>query len=69
METIHQFIGYAAMNPASSDIDMMNQNWGCSGSVEPSTCGIQNLDTSSIPDMRQFMDRNSGRNVILRDFT
>ena len=56
------------MNPAISDIDMMNQNEALAGSVDPGTAAIQNFDTIVIPAMRMFIERNSGTKVIRSDF-
>ena len=47
---------------------MMNQKAGLAGLPEPSTAGIQNFETISMPTMRMFIEKNSGMNVMRRDF-
>ena len=48
---------------------MMNQNVALLGSLDPGTCAIHAFETSSIPAMRMFIERNSGMNVMRSDFT
>ena len=44
------------MKPTSNAIDMMNQNAAASGSSAPSTTGIQNFETRSMPAIRRFIE-------------
>ena len=62
--TNHQFMGYAVMKPTRRAMDIMNQNAVSDGLWLAGTLFIAKVIAGTIPAMRQFMDRSSGKKVL-----
>jgi len=66
-DTNHQFMGYTVMKPTRRAMDIMNQNAGPDGSRLAGTLFMAIAITGTMPAMRQFMDSNSGKKVLVSE--
>jgi hypothetical protein len=57
-------MGYAVMKPTRRAMDIMNQNAGSDGLWLAGTLFIAKVIPGTMPAMRQFMDRSSGKKVL-----
>ena len=55
------------MKPTSNAMDMMNQKAGFAGSRPTGTYFMARVITGTMPAIRQFMDSNSGKNVLVSE--